>query len=159
MNNDCNIRDFIEEIYQLLLSQKDNIIGNNIFFDSDIIIDDFGHAKRKIMISYEVPIKNTPAKSEEILLQAASEDNDLKSLGLYNKALREKRLERFENYKEELLTLGHKIREFEGQGKFMIENTKFGIIDYYPKANKVLIRKDNKWIYGGLRWIIKNLIK
>ena len=34
----------------------------------------------------------------------------------------------------------------------------FGIVDYFPKANKVLIRKDNQWIESGNDWIRKNLI-
>ena len=37
-------------------------------------------------------------KSEELEQKAHTEDNDLKALGIYNKVLREKRLERFETY-------------------------------------------------------------
>ena len=91
--------------------------------------------------------------------EAQSEDNDLKSLGIYTKVIREERSERFEEYKEELLSLGFNLTEHEIQGKVTIEPTKFGIIDYYPKANKVLIRKENRWITGGLSWIISNLLK
>jgi hypothetical protein len=38
-----------------------------------------------------------------------------------------------------------------------IIHTDNGIIDYYSKANKILIRKENKWIKPGLQWIIHNL--
>jgi TPP-dependent 2-oxoacid decarboxylase len=96
--------------------------------------------------------------SSELIKQAESEENDLKSMGLYTKILREERAERFENYKDKLLQAGYNLTEFESQGKFTIEPTKFGIIDYYPKSNKVLIRKENKWITGGLRWIIGGLL-
>lgn len=96
-------------------------------------------------------------KSIELKKQADSEDNDFKAIGLYTKVLKEERAERFENYKEKLLNSGYNLTEFEAQGKFTIEPTKFGIVDYYPKSNKVLIRKENKWITGGLRWIISNL--
>jgi len=36
-------------------------------------------------------------------------------------------------------------------------HTDNGIIDYYSKANKLLIRKENKWVKPGLQWIINNL--
>lgn len=97
-------------------------------------------------------------KSEEIKKQIETEDHDLKIVGLYTKILREERFENFENYKEKLLELNYNISEFEAQGKFTIEPTEFGIVDFYPKSNKVLIRKENKWIKGGLRWIIVNLL-
>ena len=96
--------------------------------------------------------------SNELRKQAESEENDFKAMGLYTKVLREERSERFENYKDKLLQAGYNLTEFEVQGKFTIEPTKFGIVDYYPKSNKVLIRKENKWITGGLRWIIGSLL-
>jgi hypothetical protein len=34
----------------------------------------------------------------------------------------------------------------------------FGVIDYFIKSNKLLIRKENKWITDGLQWLI-NYIK
>ena len=96
--------------------------------------------------------------SNELRKQAESEANDLKAMGLYTKVLREERAERFENYKDKLLQAGYNLTEFEEQGKFTIEPTNFGTIDYYPKSNKVLIRKKNKWITGGLRWLIGSLL-
>lgn len=96
--------------------------------------------------------------SNELRKQSESEENDLKAMGLYTKVLREERSERFENYKDKLLKAGYNLTEFEAKGKFTIEPTNFGIVDYYPKSNKVLIRKENKWITGGLRWIIGSLL-
>jgi TPP-dependent 2-oxoacid decarboxylase len=97
--------------------------------------------------------------SNELRKQAEIEENDLKALGLYTKVLREERFERFENYKDKLLQAGYNLTEFESQGKFTIEPTKFGVVDFYPKSNKILIRKNNKWITGGIKWIINNLLK
>jgi hypothetical protein len=96
--------------------------------------------------------------SNDLRKQAESEENDLKAMGLYTKVLREERFERFENYKDKLLQAGYNLTEYESQGKFMIEPTEFGIIDYYPKSNKVLIRKTNTWLPAGLRWIIVSLL-
>ena len=73
--------------------------------------------------------------SNELKKQAESEENDLKAMGLYTKVLREERAERFESYKDKLLQAGYNLTEFEAQGKFTIEPTKFGIIDYYQKSN------------------------
>jgi hypothetical protein len=35
---------------------------------------------------------------------------------------------------------------------------KYGVVDYYPKSDKVLIRNKSEWIYPGLAWINNNLI-
>jgi hypothetical protein len=100
------------------------------------------------------------SKSEELRKQANAEENDLKALGIYNKSLREKRLERFETHILDLERQGYEI--VENNHKYTIDTdtqeVKFGIIDYFPKANKVLIRKDNRWIKPGLNWILKNLL-
>jgi hypothetical protein len=32
------------------------------------------------------------------------------------------------------------------------------IIDFYPSGNKVLIRKENLWIDGGMGWLAKNVL-
>ena len=105
-----------------------------------------------------INLKFNDVNSKELRKQAESEENDLKAMGLYTKVLREERAERFENYKDKLLQAGYNLTEFEAQGKFTIEPTIFGIVDYYPKSNKVLIRKENKWITSGLRWIIGSLL-
>jgi len=97
-------------------------------------------------------------KSEQLRKKAAAEENNLKAIGAYTKVLREERLERFENYKDKLLHEGYNLTEYEDQGKITIEPTNYGAIDYYPKANKILIRKQNKWLTAGLRWIKNNLL-
>jgi hypothetical protein len=35
----------------------------------------------------------------------------------------------------------------------------YGVVDYFPKANKVLIRKENSWKPHGLKWMLDNLFK
>jgi len=98
-------------------------------------------------------------KSDALTEAAMKEENDLIALGIYNKALREKRLERFESHILDLEKKGYEI--VENNHKYTIDTDtqeiKYGIIDYFPKANKLLIRKENKWIKPGLNWILKNL--
>ena len=96
--------------------------------------------------------------SEIITKQAQEEDNDFKSFSLHTKALREARLERFDDYILQLEQKGCIIIPFNGSKVVIDTQTKHGVIDYFPKANKLLIRKDNKWIQPGLKWIITNLI-
>lgn len=93
-------------------------------------------------------------KSEELKKKMQEEDNDLKAQGLYNKMKREKRLENIEPYLEKLKAAGFLIEPYNGT-KVVIHTHIFGIIDFFPKANKVLIRKDNKWVDNALLWICK----
>ena len=100
-------------------------------------------------------------KSQEILQQAASEENDFKALALHTKAIREQRFERWEKYKQRLLDNHYEVTKSDDGTKITIDDknrlNKYGIIDFYPKANKLLIRKSNKWINQGLKWIITKL--
>ena len=99
-------------------------------------------------------------KSEELKQQADAEDNDLKYMGLMNKSLREHRSEKFQQHLLKLEQAGYDI--ILDNHKYTIDtNTqeiKHGVIDYFPKANKLLIRKTNKWIKPGLPWILKHLL-
>ena len=97
-------------------------------------------------------------QSEILTKQAQEEENDFKSLSLHIKSLREARLEKFEDYIIPLEQKNCIIIPFNGSKVIIDTQTKIETIDYYPKANKVLIRKTNKWIQPGLKWIITNLL-
>lgn len=99
------------------------------------------------------------SKAEELHRLADQEDNDSKFLGLKKKAIRQERLERFEGHIEKLEQRGLIVMPFDGSKHTIDTQTdKFGVIDYFPKANKVLIRKQNKWIVHGLKWIIHKFL-
>jgi len=107
----------------------------------------------------DVNQKGRKMKQSDLLKQQASqEENDIKAMGIYKKIVREERAERFENYRDKLLANGFNLTEYEAQGKTTIKPTIYGTVDYFPKANKVLIRSKNKWVPGGLRWIIEELL-
>jgi hypothetical protein len=99
-------------------------------------------------------------KSEKLKQKADTLDNDLAYLGAMNKVMRQERVERFEPWLEELKTSSFIISIVSdlGQGKHTITTKDYGVIDYFPKANKLLIRKNNNWIQPGLKWIVTNLI-
>lgn len=100
-------------------------------------------------------------ESEKLKEQASQEDNDLKYMGLMKKAHREERNEEFyANWLGNLYESDRviSIKELTMQGKFEINTSEHGMIDFFPKANKVLIRKKNDWVYPGLKWLITQLI-
>ena len=100
-------------------------------------------------------------KKSEIYRERAQEaDHVLEALGLHTKALREERKERFEEtWLPKLMRQDVVVTHFAlPQNKYEICYMEDGVqhtIDYYPKANKVLIRSKNKWIKPGLRWIVQ----
>jgi hypothetical protein len=95
-------------------------------------------------------------KSEELLSASQQEDNDIKSFALQIKALRERRSERF--VEDWLPILSERFNIIErNNGSYTIPTQDYGTLDYFPKANTLLIRKSNKWKKPGLKWIIENL--
>lgn len=111
-----------------------------------------------LCMKYLGTIKNlSNEKIRRITLAAQKEDNDLTSLGLMCKALREKRSEKF--LEDWLPVLKEIYPIVENNSKYTITTQDYGVLDYFPKANKILIRQKNKWIKPGLKWIITNLIK
>lgn len=43
-------------------------------------------------------------------------------------------------------------------GSYTIDESKYGTVDYWPKKDKVLVRKNNRWINNGLKWLVYNLL-
>lgn len=121
---------------------------------SSIIADAERHEK---VTEFADSYGNSKKLSESLMQRAREEDNDLKVIGLMTKALREKRLEKFKDmFLEQLSTDNYTVEYMERVHRFTILDTPFGIIDFYPKANKILIRKDNDWKKPGLKWLINN---
>lgn len=102
------------------------------------------------------------SKSEELKKQAQEEENDFKAMGLLNGSIREGRQERFmEVILPKLLEIGYDVALCHEHFRYSIDTDtfekRFGIVDYYPKANNLCIRKQNKWIKPGNKWIADNL--
>lgn len=92
--------------------------------------------------------------SSELRKKAAAEDNDIKAFGILTKVVREERSERWFSKWYDIFREHYTVIERDN-GSFSIEVYE-GTIDYYPKANKCLVRWKNKWKKPGLRWLIKN---
>jgi len=90
--------------------------------------------------------------------QLVTEENDLKALGIGKQIIREERNERFEDEWLEKITESPKVTQYQmANGGYIFWLNDGNIIDFYPKANKLLIRRKNKWIKPGLKWLIAKL--
>lgn len=102
-------------------------------------------------------------KESEMIKKMAAEDesdNDYRALNWQRKIQRAKRNELFEEkwlpklLKNEVVVTHYAI----SQNKYEIcylENGVQETISFFPKANKILIHRLNKWIFPGLPYIIK----
>lgn len=98
-------------------------------------------------------------KSEELFKEANEHENDYKSWNLYSKAKRQKKFEMFEENILPILKEKYQVEYSEQFYKFIIDTgNNYGVIDYFAKSNKILIRQTNTWIkVDDLNWLIKNL--
>lgn len=95
-------------------------------------------------------------KSEELRIEAATEESDFASLKLHAKAYREERKEEFEDKWLQLLLEKVSVTLDVTSGKYTMKHKRVGTIDFFPKANRVLVRYENRWINRGLQWLIKH---
>jgi len=98
-------------------------------------------------------------ESERIKAEMMSDDsdNDWRDANYLHKI---KRAERKESFEETLLIGLQKSYEIKKlDNSYEIFTDKYGRIIFYPKANSLLITKDNYWVKGyAIRWINKYLI-
>ena len=92
-------------------------------------------------------------------LKDEDDPEGFKMLNLSKKLTRAKRAEKAEAFKERLIAKGFEVTTGHAAGCITIRPTDFGILDFYPKANKVLIRTSNKWITDGKQWLTIKLLK
>lgn len=92
--------------------------------------------------------------SDQIREKLESEDNDLKALGLGTKLIKEERKERFEENWLPLIKELCDVQHDSACGRYTFELEGEGVVDFYPKANKLLIRKKNRWVKPALKWLI-----
>ena len=96
-------------------------------------------------------------ESEKLKIEAGKEDNDNIAFGILGKAIREERSENFEDkWLKRMQIQTDIVLRIRGCYTF---TSKYGIIDFYPKANKLLIREKNQWKKPGLKFIVSNILK
>jgi hypothetical protein len=67
------------------------------------------------------------------------------------------RSERQSNFETNILPL-IKCDVYIGKNGQFIFDSNLGVIDYFPKSKRLLIRAKNKWIHNGDNWIKENLL-
>jgi len=95
-------------------------------------------------------------RTEKLRIEAEQTDNDLAALGKYTKVLRAERKEKFEEIWLEKLQKQTEVTKRDN-GSYTFDS-KYGVIDFFPKANKLLIRKQNKWKKPALKFIVHNIL-
>ena len=76
------------------------------------------------------------------------------------KPIEDFRNDRLQNFKTKwlpILKMEFEVTERENSS-YTFDVLGYGIIDFFPKANNLLIRNQNKWKKPGLKWLIKNVI-
>lgn len=85
--------------------------------------------------------------------------DDFRAFREYQREIREKKYNKFCSKILPKLQGAENVVYIErSMEKFTITTTNFGVIDIFPKANRLLIRKDNKWYSKATQWIIDNLL-
>jgi len=103
---------------------------------------------------------NTKTRESDIIYERLqNEENDIKALKHFGDLLRAQRMENFEETWLRIFEYKYPIEWDSKCGKYIIDTDEFGVLDYFPKCNKLLIRKENKWVKPALRWLIKNLLQ
>ena len=82
---------------------------------------------------------------------------DFNAMNAAKKITREKRNDRFLDHWLPLIRSKYNVKIDPLMDKYSIEPTSKGIVDYYPKSNKLLIRTSNTWKTGGLVILISLL--
>jgi len=87
------------------------------------------------------------------------DDNDFAYMRRHKEKTAQERLNSFNsNYLDKLIAKGF-IITYPSVGKITIVTfAEFGIVDYFPKANRILVRKGNSWFGDANGWIKRNLI-
>ena len=87
------------------------------------------------------------------------EENDLKALGLGRKLIRQEGGERFDTDWLKIVINSPKVAKYrQNDNGYTFWLSDGNIIDLYPKANKLLIRKTHKWVKPALKWIINQIL-
>lgn len=70
---------------------------------------------------------------------------------------KERRAKREQVFRSEILPLLERYSP-EDLGDKIVLSVEGSKIDVFPKADKILVRRTNKWIPGATRWIRKKLL-
>ena len=80
----------------------------------------------------------------------------------YGEFLEERRSDNYTRFRKELLPRlknSQEVLSIEEQNySFILTTKKWGVVDIFPKANKVRVRRLNRWTNGVQGWAQRNLL-
>lgn len=86
---------------------------------------------------------------------------DINEFKRFLNAGKKRRAEIFEKEISEILSMDYNVdfqgRVVSGSVVWFLYHKKYGVIAYYPIANKIHIHKGNRWIKQGLTWVLYNI--
>lgn len=82
----------------------------------------------------------------------------------YGQFVKQRREERYSQFVNTILpaikSLGYDVIQRNDFGfEFIVSKKGFGRVIFYPKGDKLLLCKQNRWLYGGFSWIRKHILK
>lgn len=83
-------------------------------------------------------------------------NNSLVYIGNMNK-LAKKRIERLDNRLSKVKQSRDTFTVIT-EPVYTFTTKEYGTIHYFPKVDKIYIRKENRWNYSGLKWLLSYLI-
>jgi len=83
-------------------------------------------------------------------------DNDYRDVNYLRKIERAERKEKFEDKWLQALLQKTNVLYEARTARYEMFHPRLGTLYFYPKANRILIRAENKWYSRGLQWLIKN---
>jgi hypothetical protein len=82
--------------------------------------------------------------------------DDFKEYRERKSIFRQNRADKFDT--DILPKLQLKYDVYEGKNSNYIIDSNIGVVDYFSKSDKLLIRSENKWINNGKKYIIDNIL-
>ena len=96
-------------------------------------------------------------ESEKLKLDLAMTTDEFQRMALERKIIGAERVEQFEFRWLPKIKAKFPV-DNSIEYRFTIDTDTHGKIDFYPKGNKVLIRKTNTWKKPGMKWIHNHLL-
>jgi len=101
-------------------------------------------------------------KSELLKIQADEEENDFRFWNIHHKAIREERIETFDEFFLPKIKDSHLVSVVESrpdQSLYLIKFSDGVEVAYYPKKDRLCIKKGNQWKCNGRTWIMNKIQK
>lgn len=114
--------------------------------------------------THKKSINSSPATSCGLRVVGLYYHNNMSETGKeYAELMAEMRDERYRQFRNITLPrLQHStevLSVMEDNNGFTLTTRTYGVIDFFPKADKVRVRRTNRWFGRGDQWLKKNILR